>query len=186
MPRIKEKHPKLEVNCYGDMTLEFESMEITVKLTRLTLRTLLMEGVEFSSWRNVLCEAVEVQKRLREAEAGCLTRGLRGRGLCISDMGGRRLKEPLMRKGIDVRIRYCERPYHFPPLRILNRLMAHRPVEDWEIERYVKAHLDYLKGYIYRFDNRDRAYYEWVNDTVPWMKGKLERDEIKALDSIIQ
>lgn len=186
LPRIKKKYPHLGINCYGIATLEHASMEMAVKLANLTLRTTVRGKIESSVWRDALQEAVEAQKSLREAEAENITRKLKGKSLCVSDMNGRRLGKPLRKAGIHIGIRYCERPYHFPPLKILNRVMARRRVEDCEIERYVKAHLNYIQSYIYRYNNRNRAYYEWVNDKITWMRRKLDPDEIKALDRIIQ
>jgi hypothetical protein len=68
---------------------------------------------------------------------------------------------------------------------ILERLMARGFVSDNILERLVRSHVDYIKRYIYKFDNRDRAYYEWVYDNVPWIREKIDKEEVKALDRII-
>jgi hypothetical protein len=54
-----------------------------------------------------------------------------------------------------------------------------------KIEWLVRSHLEYIRKYVYIFDNRDRAYYEWVYDKIPWMRGKIEKKEIQVLDNII-
>ena len=96
-----------------------------------------------------------------------------------------RARESLMRSGFHVKIHYVERPYHFTPLIILERLMARGFIADREIERLVRCHLEYIRSYVYKFDNRDRAYYEWVYDKIPWLRERIDKEEIEALDSII-
>ena len=68
---------------------------------------------------------------------------------------------------------------------ILKRKIALRDIEDQELERLVQSHVEYVRSYIYRFKNRDRAYYEWVYDKVPWLRRKITKEEIKLLDSLI-
>jgi len=85
-----------------------------------------------------------------------------------------------------VKIRYVEKPYHFTPLTILKRKMVRVDVGDEEIEKLVRFYVDYVRSYIYRFDNRDKAYYEWVYEKVPWLRRKINREEVEFLNSIIQ
>jgi len=186
LPRIKNRYPHLQIKCYGGASLEIAAMEIAVKLTTLTLRTNLTDRIQPSLWRDLIKQAEVIQIRHRAVEAENIIQRLKGRGICISDMEGRSLAKHLRKAGIKVNLRYCVSPYHFTPLKILNRIILHRSAEDWEIEQYVEAHLHYIKDYIYKFKNRDRAYYEWVNDQIPWIRGKIDEDEIKNIDRIIQ
>ncbi|MFB0558566.1 MAG: hypothetical protein ACETVY_05575, partial [Candidatus Bathyarchaeia archaeon] len=131
-------------------------------------------------------DSLEVDREARETEAEAIMERVGRSSVCVSDMGGRGLRKSLKSSGIQVKIQYVERPYHFTPLMVLKRLMAMGLVMDGEIERLVRSHLEYIRSYVYRFDSRDRAYYEWVFDKVPWLRKKIDKEEIEALDSIIR
>jgi len=156
-----------------------------VKVAELTLRTILIERVEVEEWRETLLHSLEVNKEAREAEVEAILERVGRSSVCVSDMGGRGLRKSLQRHGILVKIHYVERPYQFTPLMVLERLIAKRLVMDEEIERLVRSHLEYIRSYVYRFDNRDRAYYEWVYNKVPWLREKIDKEEIEVLDNII-
>ena len=185
LPRLEGRFPDLSARCYGSSEREFESVDEAVKIAKLTLRTALRGDVEVGEWRETLLQSLEVNREAREAEAEAIIERVGGSSVCVSDMGGRGLRKSIKRSGIQVKTRYVERPYHFTPLMVLKRMMARGPVEDEEVGRLVRSHLEYIRSYVYRFDNRDRAYYEWVYDKVPWLRGKIDKEEIAAIDSII-
>jgi hypothetical protein len=210
LPRIEEKFPGLSARCYGSSEREFASVNAALRIAKLTLRTVLRGVVEVEEWRETLLHSLEENREAREVEAEAIMErvgrssvcvsDMGGRGLrkslkssgilvkiqyVVSDMGGRGLRKSLKSSGILVKIQYVEKPYHFTPLMVLERMMARGPVEDEEVERLVRSHLEYIRSYVYRFDNRDRAYYEWAYDNVPWLRNKIEKEEIAAIDSII-
>lgn len=63
--------------------------------------------------------------------------------------------------------------------------MARGSVEDKDLEQFVFSNVEYIRKFIYKFKNRDRAYYEWVFDKIPWLRHRLKRDEINLLDNLI-
>ena len=183
---LSRKYPDLRTRCYGRSEHEFALMGAAVRMTSLTLRTMVTGEVVIDRWRGVLIHSLDVDREAREAEVGAIEEKMRECAICVSDMGGRWLKRPLKNAGIDVKIHYVEKPYHFTPLMILKRKIARGSVNDEEIETLIRRHVEYVKGYIYRFDNRDRAYYEWAYDKVPWLRRKICKKEVEMLDSIIQ
>jgi hypothetical protein len=199
LPRIEEKFPGLSARCYGSSEHEFASVNAAVRIAKLTLRTVLRGSVEVEEWRETLLHSLEENREAREVEAEAIMERVGRSSVCVSDMGGRGLRKSLKSSGILVKIQYVslkssgilvkiqyvEKPYHFTPLMVLERMMARGPVEDEEVERLIRSHLEYIKSYVYRFDNRDRAYYEWAYDNVPWLRKKIQKAEIAAIDSII-
>ncbi|EMR73152.1 hypothetical protein MCGE09_00343 [Thaumarchaeota archaeon SCGC AB-539-E09] len=185
LPRIEGKFPGLSTRCYGSSEREFASVNAAVMIAKLTLRTALRGSVEVEEWRETLLQTLEKSREAREVEAEAIMERVGRSSVCVSDMGGRGLRKSLKNSGIHVKIQYVERPYHFTPLMVLERMMALGPVEDEEVERLVRSHLEYIRRYVYRFDNRDRAHYEWTYDKVPWLRKKIEKEEIAAIDSII-
>jgi hypothetical protein len=185
LPRIEEKFPGLSARCYGSSEREFASVNAALRIAKLTLRTVLRGVVEVEEWRETLLHSLEENREAREVEAEAIMERVGRSSVCVSDMGGRGLRKSLKSSGILVKIQYVEKPYHFTPLMVLERMMARGPVEDEEVERLVRSHLEYIRSYVYRFDNRDRAYYEWAYDNVPWLRNKIEKEEIAAIDSII-
>lgn len=165
---------------------EFALMSAAVRMTSLTLRTIVTGEVKINKWRDILIHSLDVERGIREAEVVAIQEKMKECAICVSDMGGRWLKRPLKNAGIDVKIHYIEKPYHFTPLMILKRKIARGSVNDEEIETLIRRHVEYVRGYIYRFDNRDRAYYEWAYDKVPWLRRKICKEEVEMLDSIIQ
>jgi hypothetical protein len=185
LPRIEGKFPGLSARCYGNSEREFASVNAALRIAKLTLRTVLRGSVEVEEWRETLLHSLEENREAREVEAEAIMERVGRSSVCVSDMGGRGLRKSLKSSGILVKIQYVEKPYHFTPLMVLERMMARGPVEDEEVERLVRSHLEYIRSYVYRFDNRDRAYYEWAYDNVPWLRNKIEKEEIAAIDSII-
>jgi len=185
LPQISRRYPGLKIYCYGSKEHEFASVSSALRIASLTLKTTLREEVETEEWREALLHSLDLNRKAIEGEAEAIVGRAEGSSICVSDMGGRGLRKPLSEEGLDVRIRFVERPYHFAPLMILKREMARGSVGDEEVERLVRCHLEYVKSYIYRFDNRDRAHYEWVRDKVPWLRPKISREEVELLDKII-
>jgi hypothetical protein len=185
LPQLARRFPHLTILCYGSREDEFASTEVAVRVARLTLRTALTGEVEHGEWRETLQAYLEVDSDATKNEAEKILRKAGESSICISDLGGRRFNRALSMAGLEVKILYVEKPYHFTPLMILRRKMARGDVEDGELERLVRSHVEYIRSYIYRFRNRDRAHYEWVYDKVPWLRRRIDREEIKLLDSLI-
>lgn len=185
LPQLARRSPNLAIHCYGSRENEFRSMEIAVRIIRLTLRTTLIGEVEHESWRETLRASIEVDKDAAENEAEKILRKAGDRAICLSDLGGRRFKNALVEAGLHVKVLYTDYTYHFTPLMILKRKITLRTVDDQELERLVLSHLEYVRSYVYRFKNRDRAYYEWMYDKVPWLRRKIKKEEIKLLDGLI-
>jgi len=186
LPLLARRFPNLTILCYGSRGDEFAYMEVAVRIARLILRTTLTEEVEIGRWRETLENSLEVDRNATKNEAGKILRKARENTICISDMGGRRFKGVLSRAGLEVKILYVEKTYHFTPLMILERKMAKGPVEDCELEELIRGHVEYVRSYIYRFRNRDRAHYEWEYDKIPWLRRRFNREEIRLLDSLIE
>ena len=185
LTKIRSINPGLEIVCYGSSENEFASMNNAVELARLTLRTSMTGRVDVKDWRRILVLSLDLGYKAFEEEASVLRDNIDEDSICVSDMGGRGLKKPLTIAGYDVRIRYVEVPYHFTPLMILLRVMRRRAVSGEEIEEQVRNHVDYVRSYIYRYESRDRAYYEWAYENVPWIRSRISKEEIERLDSII-
>jgi hypothetical protein len=185
LPKLYSNFQGVRILCYGSSENEFASMNVSSKLTRLTLRTSLTGTIDADEWRSTVIDSLIIDKDARESEFRNLASKAEGDAICLSDMGGSRLKGPLRDNGFEVLIRYVEKPYHYNPLMILKRKMAIEPIGDNEIKRLVRCHLDYIKKYIYRFENRDRAHYEWVWDNFLWMRKKIKKEELFILKSIL-
>jgi len=185
LPQLAQRFLNLTICCYGSREREFASMKVAVRMARLTLRTAITGDVEFEKWRDLLVESLDVDRNATEKEAATILEKAGEKSMCTSDLGGRHFKRILNKAGLDVKIHYVEEFYHFTPLTILRRKMARGPVEDEELEELVRSHVEYVRSYIYRFGNRDRAHYEWVHDKVPWSRRRFDKEEIKLLDSLI-
>ena len=185
LPQLAQRFRNLTICCYGSLEHEFASMKVAVRLARLTLRTAIIGEVEFEKWRDILRASRDVDRNATEKEATTILEKTGGKSICISDLGGRHFKRILKKAGLDVKIQYVEKFYHFTPLMILKRKWARGPVEDEELEELVRRHVEYVRSYIYRFGNRDRAYYEWVHDKIPWSRRRFDKEEIELLDRLI-
>lgn len=185
LPHLARRYPHLSIRCYGSREDEFASTKIAVKVARLILRTILTGKVEVEEWRRTLRDALELHRKASEREAERILEKTGEKSICVSDLGGRRFMKTLIQAGLDVKIHYVERFYHFTPLAILRRKMARGSVEDRELEELVRSHVEYVRNYIYRFRNRDRAHYEWEYEKIPWLRHRINKEEIKLLDSLI-
>ncbi len=183
LPRIH--YPELQVRCYGGREEEFARVEGAVRIAQLTLRTALRGEVELDEWRDALIQSISLDRDSIVEEARRIRGLVQGDSICLAEVGGRSLKGLLTASGLVVRVHYVERPYHFAPLAILKRRMARGYVDDRELERLVRCHVDYIRRYIYRFESRDRAHYEWTYENIPWLRRWLRREEIEALSRII-
>lgn len=185
LPELRSRSRELEILCYGSSEDELASANIASTLACYTLRNSLTGDVNADDWRSAIDDSLKIDKKAGESEVKKIICKAESDAVCLSDVGGRRLKPLLKDAGFYVSIQYLEKPYHHIPLMIMKRKMARNELEDNEIERLVRCHLDYVRKYIYRFENRDIAYYEWVWDNVPWMRNSINRDEISILKSII-
>jgi hypothetical protein len=184
LPKIAKRFPSLIIRCYGDSKQEFASVNMAVEIARLTLRTMIRSCVNIGEWKEKLLHSLNVDSEIRKSQLEEIIKRAMGITICLTDMGGRCLRDNLTSLGFHVKIRYIEGLYHFTPLMILERLLAKDFVTDEDIERLVRCHIEYIKSYVYKFDNRDRAYYEWVFDKIHWMRERIDKAEIKSLDSI--
>lgn len=178
-------HPGLSIRCYGKREHEYARVESAVRLAQLTLRVALRGEVNSEEWREALSRSISLDRSSTLEEARALKELAEDKSICLADLGDRGLKDLLKASGLDVRVQYAEKPYHFTPLAILKRRMARGRVDDEEVERLVRCHVDYIRNYICRFENRDRAYYEWTYERIPWLRRGLSREEIMALSRIV-
>jgi hypothetical protein len=185
LPKLKVMYPNLSICCFRLFEHEHRSVNAASELAKLTLRTTLRRFVDVREWRESLNHSLEINKEIKQAEVEAIKAMVGRSSVCVSDMNGSYFGENLRSSKIFVKVHYIERSYHFTPLVILKRLMSKRFVTNREIEWLVRSHLEYIRKYVYIFDNRDRAYYEWVYDKIPWMRGKIEKKEIQILDNII-
>jgi len=183
---LSRMYPDLRTCCYGRSESEFALMSAAVRVMSLTLKTMVTGDVELDEWRDVLVRSLDVDREVREAEVRAIGESVKDSSICVSDLGGRGFERRLKSAGLRVMIHYVEKPFHFTPLMILKRKMARGSVRDEDVEALIRRHVEYVRGYIYRFDNRDRAYYEWAYDKVPWLRRKICKEEVEMLDSIIQ
>jgi hypothetical protein len=186
LPGLLLEFPNLQIYCYGSKEAEVNNMDISIVFARLTLRTIITGKVDHESWRETLTRSLRVNSEsLRE---NCKSIQFKsGRvSACITDTSSFHLKKTLERRGSSVRVIYVEKPYHFTPLGVLERKTMLGPLYDEELEKLVFHHVDYIRNYIYRFRNRDRAHYEWALDKVIWPKLGLGRREVSLLDNLIR
>ena len=182
---LSRTYPDLRMCCYGRSESEFALMSASVRVMSLTLRTMVTGDVELDEWRDVLLRSLDVDREVREAEVRAIGESVKDSSICVSDLGGRGFKRRLKGAGLEVTVHYVEKPFHFTPLMILKRRMARGSVRDEDVEALIRRHVEYVRGFIYRFDNRDRAYYEWAYANVPWLRRRISREEVEVIDSII-
>lgn len=187
LPSIIRSSQGLAIRCYASRGGQIARMEGALRLAQLTLRTALRGVVKVDEWRDALYRSIALERDLIEEEARVIGElSALGDSICLADMGGRALKPYLARREVDVRIHYVERSFHFTPLAILKRKMALGHVGEQELERLIRCHIEYIRDYIYRFENRDRAYYEWIYDRIPWLRRRLKREELEILSRIVE
>jgi hypothetical protein len=182
---LTRMYPDLRTCCYGRSENEFALMNAAVRMTSLTLRTMVKGEVELDEWRDVLVRSLDVDREVREAEIRAIDESMEDSSICLSDLGGRGFKRRLKSAELRVMIHYVEKPFHFTPLMILKRKMARGSVRDEDVEALIRRHVEYVRSYIYRFDNRDRAYYEWAYDKVPWLRRRISKEEVEIINRII-
>lgn len=185
LPHLVQRFPNLTIYCYGSQVHEFASMKVAVRLSRLTLRTVITGYVESEKWRDMIRTSLDVDRNALKEEVTRILEKTGERSICISGLGGRLFKRTLNKAGLDVKIHYMEKFYHFTPLTILKRKIERGSVEDEKLEELVWRHVEYIRSYIYRFRNRDRAYYEWMYDKISWLRQRINKEEINLLDRLI-
>jgi hypothetical protein len=184
LPSLKEASPHLSVHCYGSSRYEHASMELSGGIASLTLRTAITGDVEVQRWRATLTESLKIERDMIALKAETVIGRNCDEVLLISEPGNRALKKPLTEAGYDVKVRWVGAFHHFTPLGILSRIFSRRFVTDEEITEHVQHLLDYIQGYIYKYQSRDRAYYEWVYENAPWLRRRMDAEEIRLLDRI--
>ena len=182
LPNLKEIHPGLKIYCYGTKKHQFLLNNIAIRAARLTLQTAITGKVDVEGWRRLLEESSRVGGKLLAEEGALISERARGRCLCLSGLTGRSLGRALSGEGHLVRVRFIGGVYHFTPLEILERRWRREPLTDEEIRRFVRYHLEYLRDYIYLSNNRDSAYYQWLHDKVPWLRGRIDTEAVRFLD----
>ena len=184
-PEVLRSSAGIELFCYGSTEDEFSSMDIASELTRMILRSYLSDTIDVNAWRSAVKKSIELGRRALDSEVKYIACRAKGDSICLTDMGGFSMKRALSRVGIDVKMIYVETPYHHNPLSILKRKMDRGELGDEDIERLVRCHIDYIREYVFKYENRDRAYYEWVLDNVAWMRKYINRKELAALKSLL-
>jgi hypothetical protein len=186
LPELKNKFPYIKIRCYGGVETEASSMDISHTLARLTLRTIITSNVNQNSWRDIISQSLRVNARVIGENSERIRLKSGAASVCLTDMTPSYLRKTQRDPGTRLRYIFVEKPYHFTPLSILERKMALWQLSDSELENLVLLHVEYVRKYIYRFRNRDRAHYEWALDKVTWPKLGLGRNEVKLLDNLIK
>jgi hypothetical protein len=186
LPHIREKHPDLRVLCVGNLEDEYKAMEISASIACHTLNALITGRIEHDRWREALRDSIE---RSWEATRGLERRILMkvsGNTVCVLGLSFRPVKKFLVDAGHHVSLKYVDGLYHFTPVTILERKLVLSAVDGLSLEALVRGHLEYVRNYVYRYESRDRAHFEWTYDKASWLRHGLDIEEIKQIDSFTQ
>lgn len=186
LPEIRERHPHLQTHCVGDRKHMYASMDNSTAIACLTLNACITNRVEHEKWREALRDSIRLGgEEVKSMAWKTLEKAAEG-SILVCDLGDRPIKRVLVDAGLGVRATYVDEFYHFTPLSILERRLARGHVCDRDLEALVRGHSEYVRNYVYRYGSRDRAHYEWTYDKAGWLRRRLDRGEIRLLDSIIQ
>jgi hypothetical protein len=184
LPWLKVKFPGLEIQYYGRKEIETSNMDISLTLANLTLRTIITGKVDCNLWKETISKSHQVNAKELDIKTEIILKKAGTNSVCLADIGQSKLLKRLHERGVFVRSIYIEKPYHFTPLSILDRRMSLAPMNDCELEKLVFYHVEYIRNYIYRFSNRDRAHYEWILNKIKWPKLSIDIREVKLLDNL--
>lgn len=174
--------PHLKVHCYGSKEHERLTNELAVRAASLTLQTALTDRVDVREWMSLLEKSSEIERQILAEEKNIISEKAHRSCLCLLALGRRRLNRALSEDRHSVKTKYIGGVYHFTPLEILERRLRSRTLSSDEIERLIRCHLKYVRNYICLSSNRDRAYYQWAYDEVPWLRNRIHRQTIRLLD----
>lgn len=182
---LKSRKPELEICCYRDAYYDRLSANTASEVARLTLRASIKRGINIEDWKNILIEEVNHRREALDREVDSIHEKTSRECNCVSGLDGENLERRLREKGQSVKLTNIEKFYHPTPLEILEERLAKGDILDEEAEELVKDHLEYVKNYILLSKNRDQAYYQWVYDKVPSLRPKIDSEEIRHLDALL-
>ena len=185
IPRLHRDHPNLKIHCYHSTEAMTNSMNISTAYAQLTLRTIITNKIEYDSWRETINQSLQTNSETLANNCKSIQNKSGTTTACITVSTSHHLKQKLTQTGATIKITYIEKPYHFTPLAIIERKTTQKPLTNKQLDELIHHHIHYIKNYIYRHQNRDRAHLEWTLDKKPWPKLHMDRREIALLDNII-
>lgn len=172
-----EKVP--EVYCYGDVISFKAEAEEAVQLTLLTLRSIITNRVNVEEWLKILQERSRLREASlrREAEKVADICARYEEAVCVSDRTPTHIKSKLEEERIKPRVRYLGQPHHFTPLEVLSRALSRRRVSREELEKLIKEHIEFIRGYVYRKPMLE-AIDEWSLKKLYWILRPAARKQV--------
>jgi len=162
---LKRRNPRLEVRCYGSSSYEYFSSQLAVKIALLTMRAMASSRVDVAEWRRLLEEEAEAGREALEEEAELLASWAERykTKTCVSLVPKSALAGKLRERGLKVEVLEVEPDYKPTPLETLKVKVAEGKAGDLEIERLVKAHVNYVRKFVLTSRNLDEAYRRWAS-----------------------
>jgi len=178
--------PALKIYCYRDVEYNRLSVRIASEIAALTLQTSLMDKVNVEKWKDAIEEGTKCKNKALGDESNFIHERASCYSVCASGFDGKSLKQRLIEKGEEANLTNVEDFYYPTPLETLEERLMEGQVPDKEVEKLVKDHVEYVRNYIVRSKNRDEAYYQWVYDKVPSLRQRIDPEEIRCLDVLLQ
>ncbi|MGP3667685.1 MAG: hypothetical protein ACKD6N_05645 [Candidatus Bathyarchaeota archaeon] len=168
IPQAKQSNPNMDIYCYRSSAYEKFSADMAVKITLLTLRSIITGKVEVKEWRKILIEELKFSFKALEEEVEYITDVAKNYdvNVCLGGLAVKNIENFTRKAGFDVEVKYIDTPYHYTPLEVLRNRLKEELEEgkenpDHVLENLIKQHIYYIKNYILLSMNPDDAYDKW-------------------------
>lgn len=174
---VQSREPDLKIYCYRDPSLSLLSTRLAEKTALLIFRWCSTDKIDLKEWRGLLASWLDLETKSLNKEADFLVKEVEGgeSSVCIAGFNGKHIKAHLEEAGHRVNLKYLYVPYHFTPLEVLVREMQREvskgsTVSSERMRWLIEQHARFMRDYVTVGENYDKAYRDWTQDKVPWLK----------------
>ncbi len=184
LSQAKQNNPNMDIYCYRDSAYEKFSNDMAVKITLLTLRSMITGKVDVKEWKKILIEELKFSFKALEEEAEYITDIAKNYdvNVCLGGLAAKNIESLACREGFNVELRYVDTPYHYTPLEVLrNKLkeeLEGKVNPDYIFEKLIKQHISYIKNYVLSSMDPDDAYDKWLKSEARKLEEIVKKDEI--------
>ncbi|MCX8175620.1 MAG: hypothetical protein N3E48_00085 [Candidatus Bathyarchaeota archaeon] len=184
IPQAKQNNPNMDIYCYRSSAYEKFSADMAVKITLLTLRSIITGKVDVREWKKILIEELRFSFKALEEEVEYITEVAKNydANVCLSGLAAKNIENLTRKEGFDVEVKYFDTPYYYTPLEVLRNKLKEELEEgrenpDHVFENLIKQHIYYIKNYILLSINPDDAYDKWLKTEAKKLEEIAEKDK---------
>lgn len=172
----------VKITCYVNLEAVKDDYNLALRISTLTLRASIKKpsDEDLQHWLQLLEEKYYLQSKtslemMVNNILNCLSKIEDEVVIVLSGLEGFDIAKLLRKNNIKVTVKAYGLPYLRPPIEVMHIKYARGKLSMSELKKLIEEHVDYVRSYVLRYENLDKAHEAWSMSKAPWLKDFLSK-----------